>query len=543
MFRGDYRPTDKDSIAVKYQTFYTTLGRHQRRRRLGAVGSRPAALRLRRRHRQDRLHAHPEHVDDPRVLDRLLQQRRGRTAGRRHGACAASSARRIRSSRGSASLPGSTIRSVSFRRRCSATSRARTGRRATTAARRGSRYDGRWPIYGNDIAINAAINLTHTRGRHTYKMGVMREDELFGQARSGTFGGQFNFADDALHPNRTGYAWANAVLGQVARYTESMGRVPDDRRQKTWAWYVQDTWKTYAQDHAGPRSAHVQVGTARSRRAAKRRSSARSDSIRRGAAIRPCSYQPVLVGTTRSRAESAHRPDPAGHVHRLDGAGHRVQLHAGHHGATRRARSTASSRSEMATTSRAATKGFIEPLPIQFDPRVGMAWALNPRTVIRVAGGSFHDGTGGAFGQQGDANVAYRLTRTIFYTDYDSYLNAGGAALSGAEHERTGADGQPAAQQPALHVGDSARNRQERRRRCRVCRHREASTSAAGPTSTRSRTCAGSIRRTATRRSPQLPRTRERLPDAFLRPILGYSDINIASNRSDGRPTTRFSFR
>ena len=37
-------------------------------------------------------------------------------------------------------------------------------------------------------------------------MGVMREDELFGQARSGTFGGQFNFADDALHPNRTGYA-------------------------------------------------------------------------------------------------------------------------------------------------------------------------------------------------------------------------------------------------------------------------------------------------------------------------------------------------
>ena len=52
-----------------------------------------------------------------------------------------------------------------------------------------------------------------------------------------------NFADDALHPNRTGYAWANAVLGQVARYTESMGRVPDDRRQKTWAWFVQDTWK------------------------------------------------------------------------------------------------------------------------------------------------------------------------------------------------------------------------------------------------------------------------------------------------------------
>ena len=65
-------------------------------------------------------------------------------------------------------------------------------------------FDGRWPIYGNDIAVNAAVSLTHTRGKHTYKMGVMREDELFSQARSGIFGGQFNFADDNLHPNRTG---------------------------------------------------------------------------------------------------------------------------------------------------------------------------------------------------------------------------------------------------------------------------------------------------------------------------------------------------
>ena len=70
-------------------------------------------------------------------------------------------------------------------------------------------------------------------------------------------------------------------------------------------------------------------------------------------------------------------------------------------------------------------EGFIEPLPIQFDPRVGLAWAVNPRTVIRVAGGSFHDGTGGPTQQQGDGNVAYRLTRTILYTDFDNYLTSG----------------------------------------------------------------------------------------------------------------------
>ena len=50
-------------------------------------------------------------------------------------------------------------------------------------------------------------------------------------------------------------------------------------------------------------------------------------------------------------------------------------------------------------------EGFIEPLPIQFDPRVGIAWAPNPRTVIRVAGGSFHDGTGGPTNKGGPRRI------------------------------------------------------------------------------------------------------------------------------------------
>ena len=46
-------------------------------------------------------------------------------------------------------------------------------------------YDNRWPITGHDTAINIAVNLTHTRGAHTFKFGPMRERENFGQARSG----------------------------------------------------------------------------------------------------------------------------------------------------------------------------------------------------------------------------------------------------------------------------------------------------------------------------------------------------------------------
>ena len=167
----------------------------------------------------------------------------------------------------------------------------------------------------------------------------------------------------------------------------------------------------------------------------------------------------------------------------------------------------------------------MEPMPIQFDPRVGMAWAVNPNTVIRIAGGSFHDGTGGAFGQQGDAQCRLSSDQDDLLHRLRLVFERRRRGISGAEYERTGADGQQAAEQPPLHGGDSARNREERRRRCRVCRRREASTWLAAPTSTRSRSCAGSIRLTKTRRSPANAANPGALPDAFLRPILGYSDI------------------
>ena len=242
MFRGDYRPTDRDSIAVKYQTFYTrSVG-------INVDGASARWGLVRQRYDFD---VDIGKVDYTRILNTstILEFSTGFFNSVEDGPpeddAALNSIQRATYPQlarlgqfASQHNPLGLIPSAVFGNIQSA-DRTQSNDGGTAWIT----YDGRWPIYGNDIAINAAINLTHTRGRHTYKMGVMREDELFSQARSGTFGGQFNFADDNLHPNRTGYAWANAVLGQVRSYQESMGRVPDDRRQKTWAWYVQDTWK------------------------------------------------------------------------------------------------------------------------------------------------------------------------------------------------------------------------------------------------------------------------------------------------------------
>ena len=243
LFRGDYRPTDKDSIAVKYQTFYTK-----------SVGINVAGASARWglvRQRYD-FYVDIGKIDYTRILNSstILEFSTGffnsvedgppedDTALRGIQRATYPQLSRLGQFAGQHN-PLGLIPTRGVRQRPER-DRTQSNDGGTGV---GSTYDGRWPIYGNDIAINAAINLTHTRGRHTYKMGVMREDELFGQARSGIFAGEFNFARRQPASEPTGYAWSNAVLGQVRSYTESMGRVPDDRRQKTWAWFVQDTWK------------------------------------------------------------------------------------------------------------------------------------------------------------------------------------------------------------------------------------------------------------------------------------------------------------
>ena len=139
MFRGDYRPTDKDSIAVKYQTFYTrSVG-------INVDGASARWGLVRQRYDFD---VDIGKIDYTRILNTstILEFSTGFFNSIENGPpeddVALAGIQRAtypQLERGSASLPGSTIRSVSFRRRCSAISRARTGRRATTAARRGSR--------------------------------------------------------------------------------------------------------------------------------------------------------------------------------------------------------------------------------------------------------------------------------------------------------------------------------------------------------------------------------------------------------------------
>jgi hypothetical protein len=277
-------------------------------------------------------------------------------------------------------------------------------------------YDNRWPIYGADTALNGAIRFTHTRGAHTFKAGVMHEYERFGQARSGIFGGEFDFSNDTNNPSNTGFAYANAFLGVVTRYREDLGRVGDNRRQNILAWFVQDTWKParnltldlglrmYKWDHphqgGGEASAFSferfdpawggrppvlfrPVTTPQGRRALNPLTGE----------ILPSPYIGQMVPGTGYTCTNVITPNTPCQINGIVVQQNGDYVEGG--------------------------RGFIEPIGVQFDPRLGMAYALNDKTVLRAAAGAFHDSSGGPTSTGGPA---FRFEKSVRYTDMNSFL-------------------------------------------------------------------------------------------------------------------------
>ncbi len=216
-------------------------------------------------------------------------------------------------------------------------------------------------------------------------------------------------ASRTRRPIRTtpGFAFANAFLGQVTSYTESMGRPGDDRRQTTFAWYAQDTWKPHStltldlglRMYKSDRPRHV-LGESSVF------SFERFDPSWGGRP--PVLFRPITTSLGR-RAVNPLTGEivPVTYVGQMvPGTGYTCDV------ITPDTPCQINGIVTQRDGSYVDGEGFVDPIPVVFDPRLGLAWAHEPED-RRSRGRRFLPRSAWRFLQHRRGGVSFRSCRPL----------------------------------------------------------------------------------------------------------------------------------
>jgi len=110
----------------------------------------------------------------------------------------------------------------------------------------------RWgEVAGDSIKPSISDGLSVAKGDHSLKFGLYFERMQNREAPGGNWSGTLDFGNSSGNVSNgfttaagnTGYAYANALLGNFASYTEQSSRPFTNNELKLFQWYAQDQWK------------------------------------------------------------------------------------------------------------------------------------------------------------------------------------------------------------------------------------------------------------------------------------------------------------
>jgi hypothetical protein len=275
-------------------------------------------------------------------------------------------------------------------------------------------WDSRFPMTDQVRSYNATDKVTKVWGHHTFAMGIDAGTDAYLQVNHNRVG-TFNTSVNTSNPNDTNWFYSNAATGVLNQYSQTTQLVNYDPRTNRMEWYYQDTWKAF-------QNLTIEFGI--------RNSWAMAQRLKVGNNFVPDLYNvsnaPALYqyGFTTTGASAAVDPT-TGKTYPAAYAGLLVP-------------GTGNVNNGILYVN---TQGFPQGTTygngILQAPRVGFAWNVVPKTVIRANFGLFYN-VRARSGQEGDLtnNAPTTNSPTQYYSSATStapnyYAAAGESNLSG----------------------------------------------------------------------------------------------------------------
>ncbi|WP_321472084.1 carboxypeptidase regulatory-like domain-containing protein [uncultured Paludibaculum sp.] len=212
-------------------------------------------------------------------------------------------------------------------------------------------------------------------GSHTIKTGIYINKSAKDQTSTNSVNGYINFNRDVNNPGDTNWSWSNALLGNYNNLQQSNKVLNGQYRSLNVEWYVQDNWKVNSKLtlEYGIRFYYIQPQY--------------DDALQTSSWNRNL-WDPTAAGVLRTAA--------------LNSSGARISVNpiTGETGPAALIGSLVNTgkgfvngvyANGMGLAGQNYPKGLLDGRGLQYAPRVGLAYRLMNKTVLRAGGGVFYD--------------------------------------------------------------------------------------------------------------------------------------------------------